>query len=423
MGKQTKQTKRTGGAGRRGRDTAARKPPQVALLFDMEQQYHREVLAGVLEYRKKHGDIAVLDWAGLPFQSPSRLPFLEGDAVLGFVAPKDMEAVPHWRGKPGVTISNQKVSGLLSVVCSDDLAVGRMAAEYLAGLGLRQLAVLGWWNGHAGTRADGFSAYAEAAGRSCRVFRPVEGSRQPTHQLRLDEEVGAWLASLPTPCGIYCVDDRFAVEVHKWAGPLERRIPDDWAVLGTDNDRLLLDLLDCPISSVELDARVIGYEAATLLARQHRGEASVPARVEVPPLRVVRRASTDLLYDDDPVVRAILERISTAPARAWTVAELVEGLGLSRRAAEQRFNVRTGGGIYDRLIDARIERAKDALIEGTLTIGGISEALGFYDQRQLSHLFKRRTGMTPREFRRRHGEARAGGGGGFSGSSAGGCRC
>lgn len=374
--------------------------PRVALIFDLEQHYHREVLAGVLAYRREHGDLEVVDRAGIPFLSPARLSFAEGDGILGFLSSDDLALAPHWRERLAVTVSNQPEEGWLSVVCSDDGAVGRTAAEYLGGLGLRDLAVLGWWRGYAGARADGF---AKAAGRRCAVFRSSVGGRTTETARLLDEEIGAWLAALPTPCGIYCVDDRFAVEVHKWAGQLGRRIPDDWAVLGTDNDHLLLELLDCPVSSVELNGREIGYEAASLLARQFRGEAPVPARIEVPPRRVVRRASTDLLFVDDPVVRAILERIWSAPGQAWTVASLVEGLGLSRRAAEQRFRARTGGGIYDRLIDVRIERAKEALVEGSVPMDRISEALGFYDQRQLSHLFKRRTGMTPREFRRRHG--------------------
>ena len=87
---------------------------------------------------------------------------------------------------------------------------------------------------------------------------------------------------------------------------------------------------------------------------------------------------------------------------------VVEGLWFSRRAAEQRFKTRTGGGIYDRLIDVRIERAKERLLDEALSIGEISEDLGFYDQRQLSHLFKRRTGITPRDFRRRQGKGTRG---------------
>ncbi|MCC5806556.1 MAG: substrate-binding domain-containing protein [Opitutales bacterium] len=392
------------GAGVDGSAGGAGSLPRVALIFDLEQHYHREVLAGVLRYRKERGDLVVLDWAGIPYQSPARLPSLEGDAVLGFVSPAFLRSLPQWRGKPAVTVSNKPDPGDLSVVCSDDRAVGRMAADYLTGLGLRELAVLGWWDGgYTRERADGFSNRAEALGLGCAVFRPDAGTRD-VHRVRLlDEEIGAWLTSLPSPCGVYCVDDRFAVDVYKWAARLGRRIPDDWAVLGTDNDHLLLELLDCPLSSVELNGREIGYQAASLLARQCRGEAAVPVRVAVPPLRVVRRASTDLLYNDDPVVRAILGRIASAPGRAWTVAGLVEGLGLSRRAAEQRFRVRTGGGIYDRLIDVRIERAKELLADSTLPVGRISDELGFYDQRQLSHLFKRRTGMTPRDFRRHKG--------------------
>lgn len=377
-------------------------PLRVALIFEIEQHYHREVLAGVLSYRREHGGLEVLSRSGMPFLKPTRLALAEGDGILGFLSEHDLAAFSHWKDKPAVTVSNKTEAGRLSVVCSDDRAVGQMAAAYLNGLGLRNLAVLGCWEGYAGARADGFAEAAQTLGRTCQLFRPKVGVRTVERERELDEEIGMWLRSLPTPCGIYCVDDRFAVEVHKWARSLGRRVPDDWAILGTDNDHLLLELLDCPVSSVELNGRQIGFEAAKLLARQLRGEAAGPVRLEIPPRRIVPRASTDLRYDEDPIVRVILKRMLADPGCAWTVASLVEGLGLSRRAAELRFRKQTGGGIYDRLIELRIARAKEALIEGTESVGRISEKLGFYDQRQLSHLFKLRTGLTPREFRNRH---------------------
>jgi LacI family transcriptional regulator len=375
---------------------------KVALIFEIEQHYHREVLAGVLSYRREHGGLEVLNRSGMPFLKPTRLALAEGDGILGFLSKRDLASSPQLKDKPAVTVSNKPEAGRLSVVCSDDRAVGRMAAAYLNSLGLRNLAVLGWWNGYAGARADGFVEAVQPLGRTCRIFHPKVSVRTVERERELDEEIGAWLRWLPTPCGIYCVDDRLAVEVHKWARSLGRRVPDDWAILGTDNDHLLLELLDCPVSSVELNGRQIGFEAAKLLARQLRGEAAGPVRLEIPPQRIVPRASTDLRYDEDPIVRVILKRMIADPGCAWTVASLVEGLGLSRRAAELRFRKQTGGGIYDRLIELRIAHAKEALIEGTESVGRISEKLGFYDQRQLSHLFKLRTGMTPREFRNRH---------------------
>jgi LacI family transcriptional regulator len=41
-------------------------------------------------------------------------------------------------------------------------------------------------------------------------------------------------------------------------------VPDDVAVLGVDNDEILCNLAHPPLSSVDLDNRRIGYEAAAL---------------------------------------------------------------------------------------------------------------------------------------------------------------
>ena len=60
-----------------------------------------------------------------------------------------------------------------------------------------------------------------------------------------------------------CAGDRCTVtEAASHAGI---RIPDEIAVLGVDNDKMICDLSDPPLSSVKLNFELIGYEAAALL--------------------------------------------------------------------------------------------------------------------------------------------------------------
>ena len=75
------------------------------------------------------------------------------------------------------------------------------------------------------------------------------------------------------------------------------------AVLGVDNDDLLCELSDPPLSSVILNPRRAGYEAAGLLDRMMAGESIGPEKHAIGPLGIATRQSTDVLAIEDPDVR------------------------------------------------------------------------------------------------------------------------
>ena len=52
----------------------------------------------------------------------------------------------------------------------------------------------------------------------------------------------------------------------------------------------------------------------------------------------------------------------------------------------------------------RLEKAEELLIGSTLKIGEISEKVGYKDARYFSSLFKKRTGMSPNEYRNKKGQ-------------------
>ena len=79
-------------------------------------------------------------------------------------------------------------------------------------------------------------------------------------------------------------------------------------MLGVDNDVVLCELSDPPLSSIDQDLERIGYEAAALLDRLMGGAARRPTR----PGRavgVVARLSTDSIAIDDPAVATALRLI------------------------------------------------------------------------------------------------------------------
>lgn len=88
----------------------------------------------------------------------------------------------------------------------------------------------------------------------------------------------------------------------------------------------------------------------------------------------------------------------------FTLDDLARQAGVSRFHFARLFRVSTGDSPMAYLLKSRIERAKQMLLQGERPVCEIAAVLGFCDQSHLTRTFRRLTGLTPREFARRHTE-------------------
>ena len=103
----------------------------------------------------------------------------------------------------------------------------------------------------------------------------------------------------------------------------------------------------------------------------------------------------------DAVVLAAQRWIADNYAIAAPVAEMVRRSRLSSRTFKRRFRAATGETTISYVQRIRVERAKRALETGSAPIEEISWAVGYEDPASFRRLFKRVTGLTPGEYRRR----------------------
>jgi AraC-like DNA-binding protein len=113
------------------------------------------------------------------------------------------------------------------------------------------------------------------------------------------------------------------------------------------------------------------------------------------------RAPTDRAAHPEMALRrraeeAIERRLGTG---SISITELCDAVGASRGRLFAAFH--SGGGVRHFIMRARLERARVALAEldRAEPIGTIAERLGFSDASHLSRTFRKRYGMTPREYR------------------------
>jgi len=107
-------------------------------------------------------------------------------------------------------------------------------------------------------------------------------------------------------------------------------------------------------------------------------------------------------HDDVPIQKA--QRLLFRNFRNDVpVAELATAAGMSPRNFARRFKAATGDTPLEYAQRLRINAAKHLLESAVTTIQEVSEAVGYDDVIFFRRLFKRYTGVPPREYRSRFG--------------------
>jgi LacI family transcriptional regulator len=212
--------------------------------------------------------------------------------------------------------------------------------------------------------------------------------------------LGACLRTLPRPLGLmvhYDVEADFAVHACLEAG---LRIPDDIAIVSVDNDPVHCELGQIPLTSIDCNFNMVGYQAAALLDALMKGEASEETTIRVPPREIVIRQSSDALKIDIEPLRKALVYIAQNFTEDITSDSIATAAGLSRRQVYRLFEEHLGRTIHDEVLKRRIEYAKRLLVSTTNKIDIVAHYSGFGSAEQFSKTFHREVGITPSTFRR-----------------------
>lgn len=103
----------------------------------------------------------------------------------------------------------------------------------------------------------------------------------------------------------------------------------------------------------------------------------------------------------DAVISKVQAWVVDNYATAVPVSAMVERSGLSERSFKRRFSAATGYAPVEYVQSLRIEEAKQMLETEDVAIEDVSVAVGYEDPTFFRRLFKRRTGVTPAQYRKR----------------------
>lgn len=387
----------------------ARTAAKIIVLLDPSRGYERALLKGIWRYANLKGPWVFVRkapyyqrFAGLRSDDPRELAACEADGIIAHFRP-NIGRIARL-GLPMVVVPGMEiVPGMVNLV-NDDLAIGRLGADHLRELGLKHFAYAGFDRLHWSlTRRDGFCQRLASFGHraECHLV-PFHATRALAGQRA--QGLVKWLRRLPKPVGLMASNDEFALSMSDLCRIHDIQVPDQVALVGVDNDEVICELSSPPLSSVAVSAERAGYEAAELLDRMmrgRRGERIVMAR----PSHVVPRQSTDLTAVGDAEVAKALRFIRENAHRVIQVDEVARATSLSRRSLADRFAAHLGRTIGDEINRRRVEEITRLLATTHRSVAQIAEDIGYFSDRHIARYFHRQTGLTPREYRRRHGTA------------------
>ncbi|NCC09522.1 MAG: DNA-binding transcriptional regulator [Bacteroidia bacterium] len=381
---------------------------RLILLTDFTEAFPHNLLRGILEYSKNsepwvvcrmppsykqsYGIKGVLKWAKR----------WEADAIIGQFHDDDEVELFCQHGIVALAQDFKSRFSVIPNITSEYKQTGRMAADFFLQKGFRNFAYYGYkhvvWSEE---RCKGFHERIQEEGVDCHFFDYQKQNLERLWYYRT-EPLANWLRSLPLPIALMACDDTQANRIMEVCRIIGLKIPEEVAVLGVDNDEIMCTLSDPPLSSVNINIKKGGYEAAQLIERLIRDKEAPYEDIVIRPTGIVNRLSTDIYATEDKAILIALRYIHQNLNQKMSVDDIVGQVPLSRRLVEVRFKNVTGKSIYQYIFDLRMERFAQLLLESKEPVADIGMSVGLLDPKNLSRQFKQWKGCTPLEYRKRH---------------------
>lgn len=371
-----------------GRMPAAR-PKRVYLAFHW---YLESLHEGALSYCLEQG------WEAYPLNSDtlSALRDTPPDGVVGMLNGDPEHPVSKYilgLGCPVVELSlayPEKSEWGRCPECCETAA--RTAAEHLETKGCASHVFVcqqPWWNNN--RRWAVFEKTFAGTGRPCVRIHLNESGASPEEQSR---KLGAELAALPRPVGVYgSVDEmaRFAVDAARAAG---LKVPGDLFAVGFGNRELVSKFAPVPVSTVSIDYPAWARRACVLLHDLTMGRCAPGTVAEFESGALIERESSSSGTAGHALCLRAVAVLRDTIGEPPSVAGLADRLAVSKATLERAFSRVYGCGVAQKSLSLRIDRARERLAAGDKT-ESVATQVGFQSYRAFTDAFRRITGTTP----------------------------
>jgi len=390
---------------RKKRKNKVRDPKQVAVSIIEEGRFQREKILGLIEYYSRHSHWTMYrNEFSRPFVNLPSLKDWRGDGVVGTIYTQEERDMVDALSMPFVNTSSGNYADGIPSVHVDNEMIGEMAAKHLMQCEVDCFLFVGPTDvAYMNQRYVGLKRALELERHECSFvrYRPkgeILGKHVSTEVVR-PSDLLELLKDLAAPTGIMAGSDLIGFAVLEACRRLGLRSPEDVAVIGVNNDEMYCNLAHSSLTSIDVQAREVGFQAAKMLDGLMSGETIKETLVLIPPERVIYRDSTDRSRSKHSEVARALRFIRNHPSEFIDVSDVLDTVPVSRRWLEMRFKAEVGHGIYQEIRRVHVERAKELLTTTQLSITLLSRECGFNSPERFDFAFRKLVGMSASEFR------------------------
>jgi LacI family transcriptional regulator len=329
----------------------------------------------------------------------------DGDGILAWLgAGDDLAEFVKDTAKPTVDLSFRRPHLNFARVLEDHAHAAQLVAEHFLSRGFRHFMFYSDEDNWSYLeRGEGFVAALRRAGHDCEWLRwnhAPEYSTGREQWTRKRSWLAARLKQAPKALAVFAANDQHAVEVLEACEMARLAVPEQVAIVGTENYLLAPDAMRTPISSVDTNLETLGHTGAALLEDLMNGKRPSARIIRVPAVGVITRKSSDLLAVKHKGVANGLRFIWEHFHEPIRVKDLLNVAGMSRRGLHKAFMENIGRTPGQELQRLRMEKAKRLLADSDQKIEVLASMCGYQSANSFSVAFKNTTGMTLSHFRK-----------------------
>ena len=381
------------------------KPHRIALLFNANKVYDRQVIAGIGQYltsTRVKWDLFMEE----DFRSRTvGIHQWRGDGIIAdFDDPLVCEALASMP-IPVVAVGGSYADETqyphnIPYVATDNHKLVRLAYDHLIEQGLHRFAFYGLppspvcrW---AHEREAAFLQMVRADGLDGTVYRGSSTSAGGWG--RAQEDLVEWVRSLPKPIGIVATTDARARHLLQACIVADVPIPEQIAIVGIDNDPIAQLLCRIPLTSVIQGAEEMGRMSAQVLHQMLHGGDCSTTRVLVPPVGInVQATSLHQPLKSAYVMRAkhYIRQYACLGIKTEQVADYV---GISRTLLEEHFKRELKQSVHQTILEHKLEMARHMLNDSSIPLTEVAVRSGFTSLQYMYAVFRREFNCTPRQY-------------------------
>ena len=372
---------------------------RVVVATNIEKASRRDCLRGILRFTRECAPWRLKILQTDERLNPQSLTELDIDGIDGVITSEsgveEVRALARRSDLPVVIIGTRpgndfKRMSRIASVRIDDAEIGRFGAKSLCAYG--QFAACAF------VMPELKSEWADLRARNFRS-EFMRLNRCPFFSHEGDEHLDEWLSELPKPAAVMAANDMLAFSVLEAAAAAKIPVPQSLAVMGVDNDVFLCDMAKPSLTSILPDHEEVGFAAATALHRLMERAGVRPREMLCRGHKLVERESSRHIPPAARIIREALSFIEAHAKQRIGPSDVAKHLGVSRRLLDMRFGEFCKKTVMETIRDCKLNAVMDLLENTNLPIGHITAQCGFAGESYPKDLFKRRFGVSMRQWR------------------------